>query len=243
MSLLIGKTAIITGAARGQGAAEAKLFAASGANVVLTDILDQGAALSDEIGFKACFVKHDVTSESDWTRVVNEALRRFGSIDVLVNNAGIYKPKSFADTDAENFSLHYRVNQLGAFLGMKAVLAPMKAKGKGSIVNVSSGSALVGTPGMFGYASSKWALRGMSRCAARDLAPFGIRVNVLLPGLIDTPMAESNSEEMKAMFISMIPAGRFGQASEVAQMALFLASDLSEYITGGEFKIDGGLNA
>lgn len=242
-SLLTGKTAIITGGAQGQGADEAKLFAAHGANVLITDLLEKGESVAREIGDRAHFVKHDVASEDDWTRVVDEALHRFGSLDILVNNAGVYRPKGLADTDTENFTLHYRINQLGPFLGMRAVLEPMRRQGKGSIINVSSGSALAGTPGMFGYASSKWALRGMSRCAARDLAAFGIRVNVLLPGLIATPMADSNSDEMKAMFVSMIPMGRFGDATEVAEMALFLASDLSSYMTGGEFKVDGGLNA
>ncbi len=243
MPTLEGKTAIITGAARGQGAAEARLFAAHGANVVLSDLLHEGARVAAEIGSKAHFVKHDVTAATAWERVVAETLERFSAINILVNNAGVYQPLPLDATTAANFELHYRVNQLGPFLGMRAVLEPMKLAGGGSIINTSSGAALAGAPGMFAYASSKWGLRGMTRCAARDYAPFNIRVNALLPGLIDTPMAASNTEDVKAMFLSMIPARRFGAAQEVAELALFLASDASSYITGGEFKIDGGLNA
>ena len=227
-----GKTVIVTGAARGQGAAEAKLFHAEGANVVATDILG-----GDGIA------PHDIADEAAWARVIDRAMTRFGRIDVLVNNAGVLSTQSFDQTDAAEFDRVMRVNQRGTFLGMRAVLEPMRQGGGGAIVITSSGAALSGTPGMFAYVASKWALRGMSKAAARDLAKYNIRVNAVLPGIIDTAMAAENPPESLAMFKSMIPSGRFGTPDEIAQLVAFIASDDARYITGAEFAIDGGLNA
>lgn len=232
MARFTSKTVIVTGAARGQGAAEAKLFAAEGANVVATDIFAGGGVLV-----------HDIADEASWRRVVDNALARFGGVDVLVNNAGVLSTKPFEATEPAEFDRVTRVNQRGTFLGMRAVMGPMRQAGGGAIVITSSGAALAGTPGMFAYVASKWALRGMSKAAARDLAKYNIRVNAILPGIIDTAMAAENPPESLAMFKSMIPFGRFGTPDEIAQLVAFLASDEARYITGAEFAIDGGLNA
>jgi len=235
-----GKVAIITGAASGQGAAEARLFASQGAKVILTDISENGRAIAAELGDNGHFVGHDVTKEADWERVIEQALARFGRLDVLVNNAGVFKPASLRDTDIASWDLHYRVNQLSMFLGMRAACEPMAKAGDGSIINISSKAGMSKGPGMFAYGSSKWAVRGMSQLAAVDYAPLGIRVNAVYPGMIDTPMLAANSPEQLAIYQNMIPMKRMGRPDEVAQVVLFLASDLSSYVTGAEIAVDGG---
>ena len=234
------KVAIITGAARGQGAEEARLFVGEGAKVVLTDVNEQGAAVAESLGDSALFIRHDVGEAADWTRVVDLTLKRFGRLDVLVNNAGVFQPHSLLDTDEALWNLHYRVNQLGVFLGMRAAAAPMVANGGGAIVNVSSGSGLTARPGIFAYASTKWAVRGMTKLAAADYAPWGIRVNGIYPGLIDTPMIEANTPERLEAYERQIGMGRKGRPEEVARLVLFLASEEASYITGAEVAIDGG---
>jgi 3alpha(or 20beta)-hydroxysteroid dehydrogenase len=240
MAALDGKVAIITGAARGQGAAEARLFAREGAKVVLTDLSEAGQDVADEIGADALFVQHDVGDEAAWSRVVAAAVARYGRIDILINNAGVYQPRSLQDTDQALMDFHYRINQLGVFLGMKGVIEPMTVAGSGSIVNLSSQAGFQGHPGLFAYTSTKWAIRGMTRSAAADLAQLRIRVNSVHPGMIDTPMLEANSPEARIAFAAMIPLGRLGTADDVAQMVMFLASDNSSYCTGGECPITGG---
>ncbi len=235
-----GKVAIITGAASGQGAAEARLFASQEAKVILTDISENGRAIAAELGDNGHFVGHDVTKEADWERVIEQALARFGRLDVLVNNAGVFKPASLRDTDIASWDLHYRVNQLSMFLGMHAACEPMAKAGGGSIINISSKAGMSKGPGMFAYGSSKWAVRGMSQLAAVDYAPLGIRVNAVYPGMIDTPMLAANSPEQLAIYKNMIPMKRMGRPDEVAQVVLFLASDLSSYVTGAEIAVDGG---
>jgi 3alpha(or 20beta)-hydroxysteroid dehydrogenase len=241
LTSLQGKVAIVTGAASGQGAAEARLLSSEGAKVVLTDISENGRAVAGELGDNGHFVAHDVSKESDWTRVIAQTLARFGRLDVLVNNAGIYKPASLRDTDVALWDLHYRVNQLSVFLGMRAALEPMAKVGGGSIINVSSKAGMSKGPDMFAYGSSKWAVRGMSLLAAVDYAPLGIRVNAIYPGIIDTPMLAENRPEQLAIYKNMIPMKRIGTPEEVAQLVLFLASDRSGYVTGAEIGVDGGL--
>jgi len=243
MGSLEGKVAIVTGAASGQGKAEARLFAAEGASVVVSDISADGAEVAAEIGSGAMFVQHDVSDEAAWADVVARTMARFHRIDILVNNAGIYQPRTFQDTSAELMDLHYRVNQLGVFLGMKAVAGPMARSGGGAIINISSGAALRGMPSMFAYSGSKWAVRGLSRCAAIDLAPQGIRVNSIYPGLIDTPMLGGNTPENLEAMRAMIPSGRMGAPEEVAAAALFLASDAASYVNGAEISVCGAINA
>lgn len=244
MNRLDNKIAIITGAASGQGAAEARLFAAEGARVVLTDInAREGAALADRIGSNARFVPHDVSDEGAWKRVIETTLAAFGKPTVLINNAGVYKPKSFQETSAELLDFHYRVNVRGVFLGMQAVYPLMLQAGGGSIVNIASGAGARGYPGLFAYAGSKWMVRGLSKCAAVDLAKSHIRINAILPGLIDTPMLGENNPEYMAQLAQMVPMGRFGTAEEVAQAALYLASDAAAYVSGADLTVCGALMA
>lgn len=238
---LVGKTAIITGAAQGQGACEARLFAKHGANVVLTDINPAGAELAKEIGDKAIFVSHDVANEAAWQDVVAKAVQRFGKLDILVNNAGVFKPGKLEDTTVEQFDLHYRVNQLGLFLGCKSVVAAMRASGGGVIVNTSSGAGLRGYPGIFAYTASKWAVTGMTKSAAAELAADLIRVNSIHPGLVATPMLDDHSPEALEGFAAATPLKRIAQADEIAELALYLCSDSAAYITGATVAIDGGI--
>lgn len=240
MPRLNGKIILITGAARGQGAAEARLFVREGAKVVITDVLtDQGQALAAELGSAAVFLRHDVTSEADWHAAI-DAARALGGLHGLINNAGIYQPKRLLDTDTALFERHMRINQLGPFLGMKLVVPLMEQSGGGAIVNISSVAGLRGSPGAIAYSATKWALRGMTKAAAIDLASRNIRVNSIHPGPIDTPMLDVRSAEENAQRLLSVPMRRRGTPEEVADLVLFLISDESRYITGAEVAIDGG---
>ncbi len=241
MGRLSGKVAIITGAAGGQGEAEARLFVAEGAQVVITDIQDQVEQVAADLGDAAIFLRHDVSDSVAWTQVVAEALRRFGQVDVLVNNAAMFNPKPLIETSAAEMVQHFSVNQLGVFFGMQAVIAPMKAAGAGSIVNISSVSGMRNIPGQFAYAASKWAVRGMTGNAAAELARLGIRVNSVYPGLINTAMLAGNSADTNARFARGAPLGRMADAKEVAEVVAFLASDAASYVTGAEIAVDGGV--
>jgi 3alpha(or 20beta)-hydroxysteroid dehydrogenase len=244
MGRLTEKVAIITGAAGGIGAAAARLFVAEGARVVVADISDTpGRQLAQELGERAVFQKLDVTQEAAWVSTVELALRRFHTLNVLINNAGVFVPKPFLDTTLEEWDAHYRVNQWGIYLGMRAVVDSMRAAGAGSIVNTSSGAGARGFPGMFAYAATKWAVRGMSKAAALDLAPFKIRVNCIMPGIVDTPMYRSNGPERCAQMDAGVPLGRRGQPTEIAELMAFLVSDAAAYFTGADFIIDGGVLA
>jgi len=243
MAELTGKVAIITGAARGMGAEEARLFVRNGARVVLTDVNHDGAAVADDLGDAAIFIRHDVASADDWATVTQEALQRFGAIDILVSNAGVYKPRPLIETDIDNFDLHIRVNQVGVFLGMKAVIEPMRARGGGSIVNISSVNGLIGVPGAFAYSASKWASRGMTKAAAFELAPVNIRVNSVHPGLTGTAMLDENPPGMNDIFMAYTPMNRVGTPLEIAEAVMFLASDRASYITGAELAVSGGTGA
>ncbi len=240
MDRLKGKVVLISGGARGQGAAEARLFVKEGAKVVIGDVLEaEGRGLAVELGSSAVFVRQDVTQEADWAAAV-AAANGLGGLHGLVNNAGIYQPRTLMETDTALFERHMRVNQLGCFLGMKAVVPAMEKAGGGSIVNISSVAGLRGSPGAIAYSATKWALRGMTKAAAADLAPKKIRVNSVHPGPIDTEMLKVRTPEQNAERLTRVPMGRMGTAEEVAQLVLFLLSDESAYITGAEVAIDGG---
>ena len=240
MRRLDGKVILISGGARGQGAAEARLFVAEGARVVIGDVLeDQGRKLASALGAAAIFVRQDVTSEADWAAAV-DAASKLGGLHGLVNNAGIYQPAKLMETDAALFERHMRVNQLGCFLGMKAVVPLMEKSGGGSIANISSVAGLRGSPGAIAYSATKWALRGMTKAAAIDLAPRRIRVNSIHPGPIDTEMLSVRTPEQNRRRLELVPMKRMGTAEEIAKLVLFLLSDESGYITGAEVAIDGG---
>jgi 3alpha(or 20beta)-hydroxysteroid dehydrogenase len=240
MERLSGKIILISGGARGQGAAEARRCVAEGARVVIGDLLDtEGQQLASELGGSATFVRQDVTQEQDWEKAVSAAAA-FGGLHGLINNAGIYQPSTLMQTDAELFERHMRLNQLGCFLGMKAVVPLMERSGGGSIVNISSVAGLRGSPGAIAYSATKWALRGMTKAAAIDLAPRKIRVNSVHPGPIDTDMLKVRTAEQNQQRLQLVPMRRMGTAEEVADLVLFLLSDESGYITGAEVAIDGG---
>src|SRR5262252_9638866 len=240
MDRLKGKVILISGGARGQGAAEARLFVSKGALVVVGDVLEaEGHQLASELGSSATFVRQDVTQERDWVTAINAA-ENFGGLHGLVNNAGIYQPRTLTETDTELFERHMRVNQLGCFLGMKTVVPLMQRSGGGSIVNISSVAGLRGSPGAIAYSATKWALRGMTKAAAIDLAPRKIRVNSVHPGPIDTEMIKVRTPEQNRQRVQLVPMKRMGTAEEVASLVLFLLADESGYITGAEVAIDGG---
>ena len=238
---LDGKVAVITGGARGQGAAEAALFALEGAAVVITDVLDdEGRATAAAID--GCrYLHQDVRDEDRWAEVVADILAQEGSLTVLINNAGIFPVQSLMETSLEDYRRVIDINQLGVFLGMRAVVPAMRDAGGGSIINISSTAGMLATPNSFGYGASKWAVRGMTKSAAHDLGPDNIRVNSIHPGIIETPMIH-NLPEYDAdpqSIIRNIPLGRAGEPEDVARLALFLASDDSSYISAGEYLIDG----
>lgn len=243
MARLQDKVVIITGAAQGMGETHARLCVTEGAKVVLTDInTDKGDKLAKELGDNALFIKHDVTNEDDWDSVVKQTKETFGGIDVLVNNAGITMAKSLLDTSLEEYRRILEINQVSVFLGIKAVAPTMKEAKKGSIINISSINGLVG--GAIGYTDSKFAVRGMSKAAALELAPHGIRVNSVHPGVIATPMImQGDTKDSVEKFAKSIPLQRVADPKEVSGMVLFLASDDSSYSTGSEFVVDGGLTA
>ena len=247
MGKLDGKVAIISGAARGQGEAEARLFAEEGAAVVLGDIRDdegeQAAARIADTGGQAVYQHLDVTSEEDWAAAVARANSEFGGLHVLVNNAGIGGASTFVeDTSLEDYMRVINVNQVGVFLGMRAAIPSIRESGGGSIVNISSTAGLEGAPTLAAYGSSKWAVRGLTKVAAMELAPDGIRVNSVHPGPIDTPMLRGANIPMDNWGRS-VPLARVGTVDDMASLLLFLASDESSFCTGTEFVIDGGMTA
>lgn len=234
---------LITGGARGQGAAEAALFVEAGARVVMTDIDEtEGNTVAEQIGENCMFLPQDVTAEEDWTRVVQETVERFATIDVLVNNAGLFRVVGLQDTSLQLWNQLIAVNQTSVFLGMRSVAPVMKKQGSGSIINLSSIAGLAGAPRAHAYSATKWAVRGMTKSAALELAPYGIRVNSVHPGLIDTRMMgelPESSEELDAR----VPLGRQGTVDEIARLVLFLASDDSSHCSGHEFVADGAMKA
>jgi len=236
-----GKVVIVTGGAGGQGLAEATLLANEGASVVLTDLNPAGQDAVKQIAGDVIFFEHDVSSSDDWDELIDFVGKRYGRLDGLVNNAGLFVRAAMVDTSLELWERHYRVNQLGVFLGMKSVTGIMKESGGGSIVNISSLAGQVGTPGIFAYASSKWAVRGMTKQASWELGPLGIRVNSVYPGAIDTAMLPPDASVRSEAFIDRVPLRRIGVPDDLAGLIAFLISDRSSYISGAEITVSGGL--
>jgi 3alpha(or 20beta)-hydroxysteroid dehydrogenase len=246
MGRMQDKIAIITGGARGMGAATVRLFVQEGAKVIVADMLEaEGNALAADLGNNALFIRHNVSDEASWEAVVALAMDRFGRIDALVNNAGVLGFGLIEDATAAEFDRVYGVNVKGPLLGMKYVGKVMKAQGKGAIVNISSLDGLRGANALGVYSSSKWALRGLTKTAALEYGPLGVRVNSVHPGGVDTQMGNPQGQsgaEMNANY-GRVPLQRIGEPQEVAAASLFLCSDEASYITGAELAVDGGWSA
>jgi 3alpha(or 20beta)-hydroxysteroid dehydrogenase len=243
---LAGRVALITGGAQGQGAAEGRLFTDEGATVVLADVADsEGQQTAKEIGGQ--YLHLDVASEEEWETVVAEVVATHGQLDVLVNNAGIFRAARLVEETIQQWEQVVAVNQTGVFLGMRAAAQAMIATGRGgAIVNISSVAGLEGIFGSMSYSASKWAVRGMTKVAAKELGRYGIRVNSIHPGLIETGMTADfpavADEEKRRRTEKRTPLGRIGTPQDIANMALFLAGDASSYCTGQEFVVDGGVH-
>ena len=241
MGELDGRVALVTGGARGQGAAEARLFAREGAKVVITDVLDElGERTAGELGGE--YLHLDVSSEAEWEAVVADVAGRHGRLDILMNNAGIFKPAQLLNTSMEMWNQTVAVNQTGVFLGMRTAARAMIAAGNGgSIINTSSVAGLEGGFGATAYGATKWAVTGMTRTVAKELGKHGIRVNSIHPGVIVTDMVEDMVSGKEEKMASRQPIRRLGTPQDIAEMALFLAGDRSSYCTGQAFTVDGGV--
>lgn len=246
MGRLDGKVVIVSGAARGQGANEARRFAAEGASVVVADVLDaEAASVADELGDAGLAVHLDVTDETQWQAALAACVDRFGPPSVLVNNAGVLQFNQLVNTSAEDFRRIVDINLTGTFLGMKTIAPAMADAGGGSIINISSTGGLVGLPAVGGYVASKWGVTGLTKTAAIELGPQGIRVNSVHPGSVETPMVmlDGLTPDDFAPYYERLPIKRLGTVDDVANLVLFLASDESSYCTGAEFVVDGGQTA
>ncbi|MBA3743121.1 SDR family NAD(P)-dependent oxidoreductase [Sporichthya sp.] len=244
MTRFDGKSAIVTGGARGLGAAVVERFVADGARVAIADLrVEEGKALADHLGEAAMFVELDVSDDASWAAAIETVRASFGGLDILVNNAGIVALSSMFDTSLETYQKVIGVNQIGVFLGMKAAGAVMAGQGSGSIVNVSSTDGLVGGPGQIAYCASKHAVNGMTKVAALELAGTGVRVNAVNPGAVDTPMHEvalAAGIDINALLATKIPLARSAAPAEIANVIAFFASDEASYSTGACHVIDGG---
>jgi len=210
---------------------------------VITDVLDDvGQATAERLGDRVTYLHHDVRNAEEWTAVVAGVVEQHGRLDVLVNNAGIFQTKSIFETTLEDWDRMIAINQTGVFLGMKAVVAQMRDQQAGSIINISSIAGLRGVGTAHAYSATKWAVRGMTKGVAQEMAPYGVRVNSVHPGIIDTDMLREFGEALP-MVESRIPMGRTASATEVGNVVLFLASDESAYCSGHEFVVDGAFTA
>jgi 3alpha(or 20beta)-hydroxysteroid dehydrogenase len=244
---LDGKVALITGAAQGMGEAHARRFVAEGAKIIVADTNENaGSAVVDSLGESAIFLQHDVTKWESWSNVISQGEEAFGTINVLVNNAGVLGPiAKTADLAEADYLKVVAINQYGVFLGMKAIIPSMLKAGAGSIVNISSIAGIVANYGFpsLAYVGSKFAVRGMTKATAIEYGSNNIRVNSVHPGFIRTPMMANATDAEGGEAVSMIPLGRIAEPREVSNLVLFLASDESSYITGAEHVIDAGMTA
>lgn len=233
------KVAIVTGASNGMGEMEARIIAAEGGKVILTDIdAEQGENVAADIGASALFLRHDVSDEEGWTEVVRVARERFGPPTLLINNGGVGAYGCIHEIETDYMRRIMEINFMGSFFGIRAVVPSMREKGGGAIVNISSGLATTSLAGYFPVGTSKWAVRGMTRLGAKDLAQFNIRVNTVFPGAIDTPsLVQSVRDNAK----DLIPIGRAGTSEECARVVTFLASDEASYVSGAEVMVDGAM--
>jgi 3alpha(or 20beta)-hydroxysteroid dehydrogenase len=251
MGRLDGKVALITGGARGMGKSHARHFVAEGARVVLGDLLDdKGKELAAELGADNCvYVHQDVTSEDDWGAAVATTTSAFGTLNVLVNNAGILRHRRIEDMTLDEFRQVIDVNLIGEWLGVRSVIAPMREAGGGSIINISSVEGFTGAAGMSAYSASKFGVRGVTRSAAQELGGYGIRVNSVHPGGVMTTMTATAFESFTSgsdgldgeAFVRSMPIPRFAKSAEVSPLVIYLASDESSFCTGSEFVVDGGM--
>jgi 3alpha(or 20beta)-hydroxysteroid dehydrogenase len=236
---LAGKVAVVSGGARGMGASHVRALVAEGAKVVFGDILDEeGEMVAKDVGADARYMHLDVTQPDDWQRAVGIAVDDFGGADILVNNAGIINVGLIEDYELAEWHRILDINLTGVFLGIRAVVPPMKAAGRGSIINISSIEGMAGTIACHGYTATKFAVRGLTKSTAMELGPSGIRVNSIHPGLIKTPMTEWVPDDL---FTTAL--GRAADPQEVSNLVIYLASDESSYSTGSEFVVDGGCTA
>ncbi|GGC18897.1 3-alpha-hydroxysteroid dehydrogenase [Novosphingobium marinum] len=240
---LEGRIAVVTGAARGQGEATARIFAEAGARVVLADVLEEdGRKAAGRIGDGAMFRKLDVSDEGSWNALLEATRTEWGTPDILINNAGIVHPVDALNLEKADFERVLGINLIGSWLGIKVLAPGMIEKGKGAIVNICSSSALIGMNGLTAYASSKWALRGLTKNVAMELGYRGVRVNAIFPGGINTPMGnitEEPAEELNKYYVGQT-IQRIGEPEEVARTSLFLCSDDASYLAGAEIAVDGG---
>jgi 3alpha(or 20beta)-hydroxysteroid dehydrogenase len=246
MGRLEGKIAIVTGGARGMGSATIRLFAEEGARVVIADVLtDQGAALAEELGEAALFHRTNISQEEEWRGLLQATEERFGSPDVLVNNAAVQRFRSILECEAEDFRRVLDINLVGTFLGLKIIGGAMVQRRKGSIVNISSVDGMRGANGYVGYSTSKWGVRGLTKVAAVEFGPRGVRVNSVHPGGVYTDMGNPTGAPVEVIDqgFGMVPLQRTGRPHEVAMASLFLAGDEASYICGAEIAVDGGWTA
>lgn len=238
------KVVLVTGAALGMGESHAKKFHKEGAIVYIADINEEkGKLLENELGDRAKFIYLDVTNEESWKEL--ESKIKEGKIDILINNAGVTHYNSIEKMSLEEYMKVININQISVFLGMKYSLPLLKKSSNASIINIGSVMGLKGTPYGYAYVSSKFASRGLTKCAALEMAKYNIRVNSILPGAIHTPMLDNAPENIKKsieQYTNTVPLKRMGQAEEVSNLILFLSSDEALYITGSEYVIDGGVS-
>jgi 3alpha(or 20beta)-hydroxysteroid dehydrogenase len=242
---LAGKVAVVTGGAMGQGAGISRAYVAEGARTVIADVAEaEGTALADELGENALFVRHDVSSQDSWAALLDATHAAYGPVTVLANNAGILRFGTVEKMPLDEVDLLFRVNQLGCWLGMQAVVPDMRASGGGAIINASSTEGLGGMANTVAYGATKFAIRGMTKGASHELGKYNIRVNSVHPGMIDTPMTRVHGGDLAMEYgASKVPLRRVGHPEDVAPLYVFLGSDEASYINGAEIAIDGGVTA